>query len=192
MENSPEKLPLKGLKRLDESYYRGENWVHWNMPIERRTTGWLSEILHVQLREAMLHTLFRYQIVCPVYCLMPDHGHFLWGGLSENTDQIKAARFFRQEWNRLLKDSSGTQPFELQHQPFDHVLRDGELDKDQGFRKVAGYILENTVRAGLVANFRDWKFTGSVVPTFPRIDPRDDDFWNRYWKMHYSLRDSLP
>ncbi|MDF1751547.1 MAG: hypothetical protein P1U89_02110, partial [Verrucomicrobiales bacterium] len=76
MEKKPSR---KGLKRLDDSFYQGENWVHWNMTINHRAAGWLSDSLHLQLREAMLHTLVRYQLTCPVYCLMPDHGHLLWG-----------------------------------------------------------------------------------------------------------------
>ena len=188
---APIKPNYKGLKRLNPFFYQGENWVHWNMTISNRATGWLSEVHHLRLREALLHTLVRYSLICPVYCLMPDHGHFLWGGLEKESDQLKAVSFFRQEWNRILGDDDGGGRFELQHQPFDHVLRPDEIDRDVGFKKVAGYILENPVRSGLVMDFREWKFLGSVVPTFPRIDPRDSDFWDRYWKLHYSLRESL-
>ena len=98
--------PKFRLKRLDDSYYQGHNWVHWNMTIHNRATGWLSEVVHLKIREALLHTMFRYRAACPVYCVMPDHGHFLWGGLAAESNQLNAARFFRQEWNRILKQDS--------------------------------------------------------------------------------------
>ncbi|MEO0414760.1 MAG: hypothetical protein AAF226_07390, partial [Verrucomicrobiota bacterium] len=92
-----------GLSRLDDSFYRGNAWVHWSMAIDQREVGWLMHLTHLQIREALLHTCVRYKLACPVYCLMPDHGHFLLGGLHPESDQLKAVKFFRQEWNRLLK-----------------------------------------------------------------------------------------
>lgn len=41
---------------------------------------------------------------------------------------------------------------------FEHVLRE-----DEDTRRVAGYILANPVRAGLVANPEDYPFSGSAV-----------------------------
>ena len=218
-----------GLKRLPRPYYQGRAWVHWSMTIENRAKGWLDPLHHARLREAMLHTLTRYRLACPVYCLMPDHGHFLWGGLAEGSDQIPAAKFFRQEWNRLLgeaprspvdapvdapvetpfgrpysslrdserpKDaateaSASAATFKLQHQPYDHVLRENERGSDNGaFSSVAHYILQNPVRAKLVAEFKDWPYLGTIVPTYPRIDPRDEDFWDRYWQMHHKVAEN--
>ncbi|MEO0416903.1 MAG: hypothetical protein AAF226_18345, partial [Verrucomicrobiota bacterium] len=76
----------------------------------------------------------------------------------------------------------------LQHQAYDHVLRKDELE---AFPNVAGYILENPVRAQLVGHFSEWEFLGTILPSYPRIHPTDSDFWDRYWKMHYQLQDQL-
>ncbi len=61
------------LRRLDPSSYRGTAWVHWVMTMEGRRSGWLTDGFHGVLREALLHFLGRYELICPVYCLMSDH-----------------------------------------------------------------------------------------------------------------------
>ena len=176
-----------GLKRLPPEYYRGHAWVHWSMTIKGRRTGWLSELMHRALREAMLHSLARYGLLCPVYCFMPDHGHFLWGGLRAGSDQLRAAAFFRQEWNRLL--GMHAEGVRLQKQGHDHVLAEKERQKEE-FEASAYYILDNPVRAGLVHEFGDWPHLGALAPGFPRLDPRMDDFWGRLWKIYHSLLDA--
>ena len=68
--------------------------VHWVMTVDRRATGWLDALRHAQFREALLHTMVRYDLLCPTYCLMPDHAHFIWMGIAPKTDQRGAATFF--------------------------------------------------------------------------------------------------
>ncbi|MEO0445658.1 MAG: hypothetical protein AAF191_06220, partial [Verrucomicrobiota bacterium] len=90
------------LRRLDRSCYCGKAWVHWTMAIEDRRTGWLTEPMHRGLREGLLHSVARHELICPMYCLMPDHGHFIIGGLHsapDASDQRLAIRSFRREWN---------------------------------------------------------------------------------------------
>jgi hypothetical protein len=93
----------KRLRRLDRSFYRGHCYVHWTISMQNRATGWLDEAHHLGVRHLLLHTLSRYFLCCPVYCLMPDHGHFLFVGLEARADQLAALSWFRREWNRLLR-----------------------------------------------------------------------------------------
>src|SRR5688500_3683464 len=96
------------------------------MGIEGRATGWLDGQVHRQVRENLLHTMSRFQIVCPAYCLMPDHAPFLWMGIHSGSDQLKACQFFRGHWNRLLRGKG----FELQKQAYDHVLNEHEKNPE--------------------------------------------------------------
>ena len=77
------------LRRLEPEAYRGDAWVHWVMTIEGRKSGWLSELSHSRIREALVHILARYRLICPIYCLMPDHMHFLFGGLAKDTERTR-------------------------------------------------------------------------------------------------------
>jgi len=166
------------LPRLPGAFYRGRATVHWTMCVRDRAADWLTELFHARFREHLVHACHRYRIVCPIYCLMPDHGHFLAQGVSEDADQALFSRFLRARWNGLLRSLG----HELQRQAYDHVLRDEELEKD-AFESVAFYLAENPVRAGLVDSAGDWPFAGTIVPGYPDLDVRREGDWERYWKV---------
>jgi len=166
------------LHRLGSGAYVGFACVHWTMAMENRSVGWLNDLLHARLREAILHSCARYGLVCAVYTLMPDHAHFLFMGVHEGADQRVAVRLLRRQWNLLLGSDH-----ELQRQPFDHLLREEERERE-AFQSVAHYILENPVRASLVARREDWPFSGCMVPGYPSLDPRSVGFWESFWMAH--------
>jgi putative transposase len=95
--------PPDYLRRLPEGWYTGHAWVHWSMTIDDRKQGWLDEVMHGRVRELLVHAAVRHGLVCPAYCLMPDHAHFLWMGTAATSDQRQAAVFFRRYWNRELR-----------------------------------------------------------------------------------------
>jgi REP element-mobilizing transposase RayT len=165
------------LPRLDPEHYRGLATVHWTMTIQDRRTGWLDSGRHAAFREALLHTLVRYEMLCPTYCFMPDHIHLVWMGTALSTDQRLALEFFRRQTNQLLA------PFFWQKQAYDHVLREHERERG-AFSAVCHYILANPVRAGLAAKWEDYGFSGTCIPGYPDVDPRRDDYWEVYWKVY--------
>lgn len=167
-----------GLKRLDASFYRGISYVHWTMSLKNKARGWLDAAHHQKLRTVFLHALAREHLCCPAYCLMPDHGHFIFLGLDTQSDQRAAVRWLRREWNQLLS------PLALQHQPYDEVLRESDR-KGDAFANVVGYILRNPERAGLVERWPDWPYTGALFPGYPKLDPRKVNFWTDFWKAHH-------
>ena len=73
------------LSRLEPENYQGLSWVHWIMTVQDRRTGWLDARFLYKFREVLAHAAFRYRFACPIYCLMPDHIHMLWCGLSEGS-----------------------------------------------------------------------------------------------------------
>jgi putative transposase len=153
------------LPRLADGFYRGHCSIHWQMTLDQRKTGWLKPGFHVRFRELLLHTMARYHLLCPIYCLMPDHLHLLWMGVAKSTDQRKAARFFRRHANELLKRTlPGTR---FQKQAYDHVLRQHEKNAD-AVREMAWYIVQNPVRAGLVTRGLIW---AAWHPAIPRCIP---------------------
>ncbi len=116
---------------------------------------------------------------------MPDHIHLLVSGLSDSSDQWQCNRLIRQETARLIA------PLKLQPQSHDHVLKKEELARD-AFQAIAYYIQQNPVRKNLCATWGDYPFTGCVVPGYFALDPRDEDYWELYWRIYGKLveRDS--
>ena len=137
------------LPRLEPEYYRGFAMVHWVMTVDERATGWLDERFHLRWREVLLHMLTRYEMLCPAYCLMPDHVHIMGMGVTEASDQRNAMKFLRTSTTPLLT------PWSWQRQPYDHVLRDKERKTD-AFPRICQYMLENPVRMDLCARWQDY------------------------------------
>ncbi len=154
------------------------------MALDRRATGWLKPGFHPLFRELLLHTMARHHLLCPIYCLMPDHLHLLWMGVAEEADQRKAARFFRQQVNDLLDRSLPGVRF--QKQAYDHVLRQHEKGPD-AVRGMAWYILQNPVRAGLVSRAEEWRYLGAMVPGYPTLHPLEERYWDKFWKIRAAL-----
>ena len=115
-------------------------------------------------------------MICPAYCLMPDHAHFLWIGASPGSDQKAAAAFFRRHWNLDLRQRG----YALQKQAYDHVLNEHERNPD-AFEDTRMYILKNPERARLVADWMDWQYSGALGPGYPDLDPRKEDALGRFW-----------
>ena len=155
------------------------------MTVDRRATGWLDALRHAQFREALLHTMVRYELLCPTYCLMPDHAHFVWMGLAPPADQRGAATFCRRATNRLLA------PEKWQREPYDSVLRE-EQRKRGAFQSACHYVRDNPVRAGLAATANDYAFSGAIVPGFPDMDPRREDFSGVFWSVYNAKVERTP
>ena len=120
-------------KRLDAEYYCGDAVVHWTTTIRGRKTGWLNLMFLYRFRELLTHSCLRYGFVCPVFCLMPDHCHMLWMGVTEKCNQLHGMKHFRKILNEILKRIG----FELQDQAYGHVLTEQE-------RRDAGKCWPNT------------------------------------------------
>jgi putative transposase len=173
------------LKRLPVEYYRGQACVHWSMTIDDRRTRWLIPIFHSKFREILAHTMFRYGLCCPIYCCMPDHLHLLWIGILDGSDQRNAAKYLRKQLNPILEKLNAR----FQKQPYDHVLREEDRERD-AFETVVEYIARNPERAGLVKadSYREYPYTGCLVPDYPELTLWQNEYWDRFWRIYAYLR----
>lgn len=173
------------LHRLGRPFYQAHAVVHWTLTIRDRKQGWLTATFYYRFRELLTHTLFRYGLACPIYCLMPDHIHFVWMGLCESSDQMNAMKHFRSNCNESLHRIG----FELQDQAYDHVLKEEERQEVE-FHNLCEYIARNPERAGLVGHdeYASYPFTGCLIPGYPALRPFDPDFWTQLDKIITFLR----
>jgi hypothetical protein len=177
-------VPKRKLPRLERHHYSGHAVVFWTLTLEGRRKGWLDAQFHFTFRELMLHAASREHLFCPVYCLMPDHIHFMWMGLRFSSDQLNATKFLRAELEPALGDGRA-----WQHQAYDHVLREEERRRN-AFARVCFYILQNPVRAKLVESAEQWRFHGSILPGYPRLHPAIEGFWETFWKLYVQQREA--
>ncbi|GAB5444412.1 MAG: hypothetical protein Fues2KO_47610 [Fuerstiella sp.] len=172
------------LKRLAPEFYRGEAWVHWTLTIADRRTGWLDRAFLLRFREILTHHLFRGQIACPIYCLMPDHIHLLWNGVARGASQLDTMRRLRVDLGALLKQSG----FRFQKRAYDHVLRDDER-LPEAIEGLIEYIAHNPERKSLLNEDESsrYPFTGCLMPGYPRLRLFTDG-WDSLWKVFATLR----
>jgi REP element-mobilizing transposase RayT len=171
------------LPRLPREYYQADAVIHWTLPISHYRRGWLDENFHSHFRELMLHTSAREGLLCPTYCLMPNHLHLIWMGLRHDTDQLNGMAFLRTYLEPLLT------PCRFQHQAHDHVLKQEERRRN-AFASVCWYILDNPVQSGLVKKPTEWQFTGAVISGYPSFHPLEKGFWSKFWKVYHGMRQS--
>ena len=98
----------------------------------------------------------------PAYCLMPDHVHLLLEGTTDEADLREAVRAWKQLVGYAWK--SQTKAHLWQTGFHDRVLREGD-----DTRAVVRYLLNNPVRAGLVGNAADYRWSGSSRYTFEEL-----------------------
>jgi REP element-mobilizing transposase RayT len=93
-----------------------------------------------------------------VYCLMPDHLHFL---ISPNQDGVSILTFTNQFKGKTtnLSWDLGWQGKLWQPRFYDHIVR-----ADENLRAIAEYIIANPVRKDLVSTPEDWPWSGSFSP----------------------------
>ena len=184
MKNQPLRDPLNRafyLPRLPREYYQADAVVHWTLTIFDRAQGWLTPAFHHPFRELMFHAVAREGLVCPIYCLMPDHLHLVWMGLRLDSDQLNGMAFLRTYLEPFLQSAK------FQPQAEDNVLREEER-KRNAFAKVCCYIAANPMRAELMKVNEVWPFTNCIVPGYPKLNPIAEDFWPTFWKIYSKLR----
>src|SRR5256885_123310 len=152
------------LPRLRREFYQADAVVFWTMPVSHREQGWLNERFHAAFREMMLHAAAREGLVCPAYCLMPDHIHLVWMGLKCQADQRNAIKFLRAQLGPFLK------PAKFQHQPHDHMLTTRERQRHAFTLACADYVLLNPFKAELVRDPKAWPYLGAIVAGYPRLN----------------------
>ena len=97
------------------------------------------------------------------YCLMPNHAHFLVRGVAAHADLRPFVRIAKQRSGfEFARRTGGSRLWQEGYH--DRVLRDADA-----ILSVARYIVENPVRAGLVAQAEDYEHSGSDVWTIGEI-----------------------
>ncbi|MBN1147814.1 MAG: hypothetical protein JXA78_11205 [Anaerolineales bacterium] len=151
------------LYKLDKKYFgRFDAWLDRCLEESPR---WLADerIAHIVADE--IHALDgeRYRLIA--YCLMPNHGHLAIDTAEYDVrpthvgvtvpyplaDMLKRLKGRTARFCNLALGRSGKF---WHHESYDHVIRD-----EKEYERIIWYILNNPVKAGLVEEWEDWKFT---------------------------------
>src|SRR5206468_12443692 len=97
----------------------------------------------------------RFKCTVPIYCFMPEHVHLLLRGTRLDADTWAAMAAFKQRSGFWI--AANRPEFSWQKDYWDHVVR-----RSEGVRALVRYIAENPVRRGLVTQWDEYPFTGSI------------------------------
>ena len=147
---------LRGFDYLGEHRYFLTFCTHFRRPFftsRERVEGARTQILRAADDEG-------FDLIA--YCFMPDHLHLLAAGSRPNSDCrrfiTRAKQFsgyhYQKEYDERLWQRYG----------YEHVLR-----ADEDTFRIARYILENPIRAGLVQSVHDYSYLGSTVYSIDQI-----------------------
>jgi len=116
----------------------------------------------------------RYRLIA--YSIMPNHVHLLMNlddydktdegnlkGTTKNyplTDSLRLLKGSTARFCNIILERSGAF---WHHESYDHCVR----DETENYR-IIEYILNNPVKAGLVANWKDWKYNYCISPFEPQ------------------------
>ncbi len=93
---------------------------------------------------------------------MPDHLHIVNEGISDESDLWKMLNLFKQKTGFWL--SNNREEAKWQKDFYDHIHR-----KEVDLKKHIRYILNNPVRKGLVSDWREYPFKGSLDFSLEKI-----------------------
>ncbi len=89
------------------------------------------------------------------YCFMPDHVHLVTEGLSDRSDLQHWVKVTKQRVAFVYRTQFAI-PLAWQQGYWERVLR-----SDENTNTIVRYVLDNPVRAGLVAKAEDYPFSGA-------------------------------
>ena len=132
-------------KRFDDYLDALENGPHWlRIPAIAKLH---TEALHYY--DGVCYTLW-------AYCIMSNHVHLLLS-LKENAPILwrvlqNIKKYSGKEGNKILGRKN--ERF-WENESYDHLVR----EKDEEFNRILGYILNNPVKAGLVDDWREYRWS---------------------------------
>jgi putative transposase len=149
----PERISRKH-HHLPRGAYIGEVVVAITARTEHGRPIFRNRVIVATFTTILEHCARTNGCLVPVYCFMPEHLHILIKGMSPPANTWNAMIQFKQRTGYWFRKHSRA---DWQKDFFDRILR-----RDDSFAKQVEYIINNPVRRGLVENWDDYPYTGSI------------------------------
>ncbi len=146
-------------QKLDSQLYTCANRVYFiTVRSYRNQAPFVLDGLNQLILDVLREEQKRQKCTVFIYCLMPDHLHYL---VSPKIDGISVLKFTDQYKGKATNRSwtAGWSGKLFQPRCYDHIVREQE-----DLYKIAEYILNNPVRKELVTRPEDWPWSGHMNP----------------------------
>ena len=139
--------------RLDRERYQGRTCVAFTLCLEGRPQFFRSNATISVFVESLAKVAKKYDF-CVVHCFMPDHLHLVLLATADDANPLRGVELFKQLTGYWLKKNHPR--IKWQKSFGDRILRTNELGP------AVRYVLDNPVRRGMVNDWREYPFTGSI------------------------------
>ena len=144
------------MRLVAESYAQTANVCSVTVAVKARRPVFVKAELATAALDTLRHLADEHDVPVYAYCIMPDHVHMVLSP-SNTCDIITfVGRFknlvLRTTWTHEEMGSFWQRSF------WDHFVRD-----DQDLRQLVDYVLANPVRAGLVQEWSQYPYSGSLA-----------------------------
>jgi len=170
-EREQQKIRAKfsGTQQQDELYKLEKKYFgHFDSWLDRcveESPRWLAEERVAQIVADEIHQLDGERYTLFAYCVMSNHGHLLVDtgervfkpvheGVTAPYPLTDTLKLLKGRTARYCNQALGRRGKFWHHESYDHVVRN-----QKEYERIVRYILNNTVKAGLVKTWEDWKFT---------------------------------
>ena len=146
---------LRRKHRLPDEAYQGQVTVAFTACLANSQPLLANDPIVQTLIPMLQKSTSAFDCTVPIYCFMPDHLHLVIRGSSAESDSKAAIDEF--------KSLSGSWFYReqlschWQEDYWDHVIR---FDAD--WKEQVRYVAHNPMTAGLIKDFREWPYLGSI------------------------------
>ena len=148
-------MTLRRPRRIEGFAYRGPYRYLLTFCTANRTRHFTRAELVETARSRILQTSAEEDFAILAYCFMPDHLHLVVEGCSGEADLQRFVKIAKQRIAYSLRKDHGVSAA-WQEGYHDWVLRPHQSTQD-----AVCYVLNNPIRAGLVARLEDYRFSWS-------------------------------
>ena len=145
--------------RLPREAYKGRIRCAFTLCVHNKRTLFVSDHVFHTVEDMLLDASAKANCDAHIYLFMPDHGHLLIEGKSEESDLWQCVVNFKRKSGYWLTRNHPSE--ECQKDYYDHILR-----KDEDLMKQVRYISGNPVRIGLVEDWKTYPYKGSTLYDF--------------------------
>lgn len=141
--------------RLAHEFYIGDFSVSFTLCLKNKIDLFIEPEIVNTFTNLLSLIIENKDCIIPLYCFMPDHLHLIIKGNNKESDLINALISYKQKTGYWMKQNLKTGCWQKDF--YDHIIK-----KDQELATHVRYILNNPVRKGLVVDWKEYTFKGTL------------------------------
>ena len=143
---------LKNIRLNKEIYSKIYKPVFFTTIANFRKPYFTVDQLNMQIITCLKEIFNSAGIVMPLYCLMPDHLHFICYLKKEGKNLLNMVNYFKSKTSKIGEIFCIENLWQRRY--YDYVIR-----KHESFKEICEYIYNNPVRKGLAENSDEYKYS---------------------------------